>query len=122
MDGEAEKALIALVEVELRAIQIEIHQQGIGGLTAAKLRLESALEFNELTNDVAVEALTDLDESARRLRAIMTRIEAGIPPATIEEALVRLGLSSERLPDVPLPIADAVAFVAERLSESDGAE
>jgi hypothetical protein len=110
------RALLTLVEIEQRALYVAVHQRGVAGLTAARLRLETALEYDELDRETAAVVVGDLEEAALRLRQIIARLTGGVPVETIEEALVRLGLPLDPRPDRPLALSEAAALVASRLA------
>ena len=64
---------------ERAGIARELHDGPIQHLTAASLRLQSALDFSGLSPEGVRLALTEVDEAAAELRALMSRLLGGGP-------------------------------------------
>ena len=61
-------------EADRRAIARELHDGPIQHLTAASLRLHSALGSGALSADLVAKVSADVDEAAQELRALMGRL------------------------------------------------
>ena len=71
----------SLSREESSAIARELHDGPIQHLTAASLRLQSALDFSGLSPEAVRLALTEVDAAAAEIRALMSRLLAGrLPP------------------------------------------
>jgi signal transduction histidine kinase len=65
------------LEAERRAIARELHDGAIQHLTAASLRLQSALAGDVLSPASVRLALAEMDEAGTELRALMARLRGG---------------------------------------------
>lgn len=66
------------LEVERGAIARELHDGPIQRLSAASLRLQSALAREVLSPEPIRQALAELDEAAAELRALMGRLQSEV--------------------------------------------
>jgi len=64
------------LEAERKAIARELHDGPIQHLTAASLRLSSALSKGSLGGEAAGKVIADIDAAAAQLRALMSRLLA----------------------------------------------
>jgi len=68
------------LEAERQAIARELHDGPIQHLTAASLRLQSALAAEMVSPQSVRQALAEVDEAGKELRALMARLRG--PPST----------------------------------------
>jgi two-component system, NarL family, sensor kinase len=82
--------LVDIVERDRASIAARLHDGPVQTLTAASLRLQSAVHFDELTPAVAREVAAGISEAATELRTLMSEIVAwDVGATTLEDAIRR---------------------------------
>lgn len=90
-DAGASELALELLRQERRALAGELHGGAAQLLTAASLRLQSALAFGELTADAVGEAVAELEQAIRAVRGLAARLSGGLPGAIVATTVAALG-------------------------------
>lgn len=124
--GDAVGELVEVVELDRATIAARLHEGPVQTLTAASLRLQSAVHFDELTADVAREVAAGIAEAAVELRILMSALvawEVGTGPLEktlrrrVEDACASSGVDARVHIDLASTLDEASGALVLRLAQ-----